>query len=231
MSQLAHYQFAEGVSTITLDDGKVNAMSIAMQEAVHAALDQAERNGGVVVLAGNNKLFSAGFDLKVFQTGGEELRKMLRGGMELSQRLIEFPTPIVAAATGHAMAMGFFLVLSCDYRVGTNTDAKFCANEVAIGLTVPYYAVELCRQALAPNSLFRAINLAETFSGQDAIAAGILDVTVAQNNVVTTALDKAKALRQLNLKAYKATKDRAKAHIYTALNRALAADVEAWHSR
>jgi enoyl-CoA hydratase len=230
MSQV-NYQFANGISTITLDDGKVNALSINMQNALHTALDKAEADGGVMVLCGNQKMFSAGFDLKVFQSGGEELQRMLIGGAELSYRLFSFPTPVVAACTGHAIAMGFFMLLSCDYRIGPNTPAKICANEVEIGLTLPYFAIEICKQKLAPTFLYRTMHLAEGFYGEAAVAAGYLDSAVAPDQVIVTAQEKAQQLSKLNLSAYKATKLRSMADNFDRMKKAMEKDRDAWQGR
>ena len=50
MNQLVSYALADGVATITMDDGKVNVMSIAMQDELNAALDRANEDGAVVVI-------------------------------------------------------------------------------------------------------------------------------------------------------------------------------------
>ena len=64
--------------------------------------------------------------------------------------MLAFPTPVLVACPGHAVAMGVFLLLSGDYRVGAGGPYKLAANEVAIGITMPLAAVEICRQRLAP---------------------------------------------------------------------------------
>ena len=51
MGKLVSYERSEGVSTITVDDGKVNAMSVAMMQEINAALDQAEEHRSVVILS------------------------------------------------------------------------------------------------------------------------------------------------------------------------------------
>ena len=70
-NQLATYSFGEGISTITLDDGKANVMSVQMLAEINAALDEAEKRGGVVILTGREKMFSGGFDLSVFKAGDQ----------------------------------------------------------------------------------------------------------------------------------------------------------------
>src|SRR5687768_9838511 len=115
------YEHDGKIATIHLDDGKVNALSPSMQAEVNGALDQAEADqAAVVILTGNEKALSAGFDLAIITTPGPEALAMLRGGFELSCRLLTFPAPVVIAASGHAIAMGFFLLLSGDYRIGVD---------------------------------------------------------------------------------------------------------------
>jgi len=108
------YEFDGAIATITLDDGKVNALGPDMQAEINAALDRAEADNAVVILTGNEKVLSAGFDLAIISQPGQAMVDMLRGGFELSMRLLSFPTPVVIAAPGHAIAMGFFLLLSGD---------------------------------------------------------------------------------------------------------------------
>ena len=89
---------------------------------------------------------------------------MLEAGFALAQRILSFPTPVVIAVPGHAIAMGVFLVLCGDYRVGADGPYRITANEVAIGLTMPRAAVEICRQRLAPAHFTRAVGLAEVYA-------------------------------------------------------------------
>src|SRR5579863_5259475 len=103
------------VATIAMDDGKVNALSPAMLAELAAAFDQAATDNAVVVLAGRDGIFSAGFDLRVLTGGGPDAVPMLQAGFRLAERMLSFPAPVVIACTGHAIAMGVFLVLSADY--------------------------------------------------------------------------------------------------------------------
>ena len=91
MGDLVKYQAEGSVATITMDDGKVNVLSPAMQADINAALDQAEADGATVILTGRPGRFSAGFDLNTLSGGGRDAVLMLRGGFELSSRLLSFP--------------------------------------------------------------------------------------------------------------------------------------------
>jgi enoyl-CoA hydratase/carnithine racemase len=191
---------------------------------LNAALDRAAADRAVAVIAGRPGVFSAGFDLATLRAGGPESLAMLRAGFELAERLLSFPMPVVIACSGHAVAMGVFLVLSGDYRVGAEGSFKITANEVAIGLTMPLAAVEICRQRLAPAHFNRAVVLAEPYSPQDALAAGFLDRIVPAAQVTEVARDAAARLAALDLAAHAATKLRARGQTLAALRAAIEAD-------
>ncbi len=157
MTGLATYSLVDGISVITMDDGKANAISLAMQEALNAALDEAERANVPVVLTGRSGILSAGFDLKTLMASGQPAINMLNGGLELAIRLLSFPTPVTIACGGHAIAMGVFLMLCGDYRIGVQGEFKYAANEVAIGMTMPFSTIEILRQRVPPAALNRSV--------------------------------------------------------------------------
>jgi enoyl-CoA hydratase len=187
------YHRDDSVAVITLDDGKVNVLSPDMQAAINSALDRAQgEDAGAVVIAGNAKVFSGGFDLKVFRSGDVQASiDMLRGGFELSHRLLSFPKPVVAACTGPAIAMGAFLACSADHRVAAPA-YNFQANEVAIGMVLPYPALEVMKLRLTPSAYQQAVGLARNFFGENALAAGWVDEIVMPEVVRERACEAAK---------------------------------------
>jgi enoyl-CoA hydratase len=218
------YALVDSVATITMDDGKVNALSLAMLGELNAALDRASADRAVVILTGREGVFSAGFDLPVLRAGGPEALDMLRAGFELSARVLSFPTPVLMACTGHAIAMGVFLVLSGDYRIGAAGPYKITANEVAIGLTMPRAAVEICRQRLTPSHFNRAVALAEVFSPDDAVTAGFLDRVAPSSELHDMARHVATELSKLDLDAHARTKLRLRAAALESIRAAIEAD-------
>jgi len=225
MDSLVSYSRDGDVAVLTLDDGKANVMSPAMLAALNAALDRAESEGAIVLLTGREGVFSGGFDLKILKRGGLPALRMLRGGFDLAARLLAFPRPVVVACTGHAVAMGVFLVLSADYRVGAAGDFRLQANEVAIGLTMPRAALAICRQRLAPAHFERATLLSEAYGPEDAVAAGFLDRVVAPAELHRVALTHAQSLATLDVVAHTRSKLRSRAHALRAIRRGTSADM------
>jgi len=224
MPSLIDYQLASSVATIAMDDGKVNVLSLPMITEINQALDRAQDDAAVVILAGRPGVFSAGFDLPVLRAGGTAATSMLRAGFDLAQRVLAYPRPVVIACTGHAIAMGAFLLLAGDYRVGTAGPYKITANEVAIGITMPRPAVELCRQRLTPAHFNRATILAERYQPDGAVEAGFLDRTCDPADFWDAIAGIAGELAKLDPHAHKETKRRARKAALTAINDAIAAE-------
>lgn len=199
-------EIRDGLAVVRMDDGKANAFSFAMLEALGAALDAAARDAKALVLLGRPGRFSGGFDLGVMNQGGEAMVRLVTAGGRLALRLYEFPLPVVVGCTGHALAMGAVVLCAADLRIGAAGDFKVGLNEVAIGLTLPVFAAELARERLAATHLARATALAEVFSPAGAVEAGFLDRTVAPADVEQAALEAAAALAALPGRAHAGTK-------------------------
>jgi len=224
MSSLVAYETDGSVATITIDDGKVNAFSIPMLQAIHRALDRAEHDEAVVVLAGRAGCFSAGFDLQVIGAGGPDLTQMLRLGATLAERLLSFPRPVVVACTGHAYPAGAFLLLAADVRIGTAGPFRIGLNEVRIGLTVPWFAIELARHRLQPDSFDRIVTAA-MYEPEQAVVAGFLDRVVDAGDLRAASVAAAAELVQLDGRAHAATKMRVRGAALAAVRAAIAAEL------
>jgi enoyl-CoA hydratase len=227
MGGLVDYRVEGSIATITMDDGKVNALSPAMLAALNEAFDRAAADQTVVVLTGRPGTFSAGFDLNVLRGGGADARDMVTAGFALAERILSFPTPVVIACTGHALAMGVFLLLSGDHRVGATGSYKIGANEVAIGMPLPSSAVAICRGRLAPAHFQRATVNAEIYPPDQAVVAGFLDEVVPAADLPATAHAVAERLAALDFKAHAETKLRTRADTLIALRQSIAADTDA----
>lgn len=224
MADFVAYTLDGLIATITMDDGKVNALSPRMLGEIDGAFERARADGAGVILAGRKGTFSAGFDLKVLRSGGVEAVDMIIGGFRLAEKILSFPMPVVIACTGHAVAMGAFLLLSGDHRIGCAGDFRIVANEVAIGLTMPHAAVEICRQRLTPAAFNRAVLLAETFTPGEAVSAGFIDEIVSIDVIDEAARNAASRFAQLNAEAHAGSKLRARAEAFEAIAAGIDAD-------
>jgi enoyl-CoA hydratase len=191
-----------------MDDGKVNAVNDAMVDELNAAFDSAA-GARAIVLAGRDGVFSGGFDLAVVGQGGPAAEALVRRGGQVLTRLYASPVPVVIACTGHAVALGAVMLMAADLRVGPDADVAIGLNEVAIGMPLPELAVALAQERLAAPLRTRAVALAEMWTPRRAVDVGFLDEVVAPENVVATAIDRAKDLgTRLQPDAYATTSHR-----------------------
>lgn len=198
----------EGVAVLHLDDGKANAISHEVIGLVHDALDRSLEEAGAVALVGRPGRFSAGFDLSVMTAGDQPMQELVLAGAELLLRLYGHPQPVVAACTGHALAGGALLLLAADSRIGAAGEHRIGLNEVAIGMALPVFAVELARDRLATTELTAATVQAKEYGPDAAVAAGYLDAVVPADEVVTAAVAEARRLGEMRRGAVAQTKKR-----------------------
>ena len=224
MTELVAYHCAEGVATLTLNNGKVNAISPALIEAFNAALDQAEADRAVVIITGQPGILSGGYDLKVMTSGPENAVALVTAGSTLSRRLLAHPYPVIVACPGHAVAKGAFLLLSGDYRIGVEGAFNIGLNEVQIGMTMHHVGIELARDRLRKSCFNRSVINGELFNPQGALEAGFFDLVVAPEALAATAQGVAQAFKKINMTAHKNTKLKARKAFLATLDQAIALD-------
>jgi len=223
MSDRVTYRLDKGVATITMDDGKVNVMSIAMLHDLDAAVDRAEKDRAIVLLrSARDGIFSAGFDLKIFAANDSQRSlEMVKAGAAFVLRLMSHPLPTIGLMEGHAFPMGTFLLLACDVRVGVQGGARMGLNEVAIGISPPGFAIELARSRLQPSWLSRTVTLGEMYQPDDALVAGFLDHVVPASEVEQTMDSIVATLRSLHAPSHASAKQRLRRATMAAMREAI----------
>jgi enoyl-CoA hydratase len=200
------YALEDGVAVLRLDDGKVNVISHRVIDLLHRFLDSAEGEARAVAIVGRPGKLSAGFDLTEMTAGIERTRALVGAGGKLLMRIFGHPQPVVVAVTGHALAAGALLALSCDTRIGGDGPAKIGLNETAIGMGLPRYATELAQARLSPAHLTRGAIQAEIYDPAGAVEAGYLDQVVPADGCEAVAIAEARRLGQFRTGAYSHTK-------------------------
>ena len=226
MSELISYHLEDGIATLTLSNGKVNAISPDVITALNAALDQAVTDRAVVIITGTPGILSGGYDLKVMTSGPKEAVALVTAGSTLARRLLAHPFPVIVACPGHAVAKGAFLLLSADYRIGVEGAFSIGLNEVQIGMTMHHAGIELARDRLRKSAFHRSVINGEMFNPQSAVDAGFLDVVVSADELQTTALAAARQLKKINMTAHKNTKLKVRKALLETLDNAIVLDQE-----
>ncbi|MFJ2428180.1 crotonase/enoyl-CoA hydratase family protein [Pseudomonas sp. NPDC087804] len=226
MSELIAYHLEDGIATLTLSNGKVNAISPDVIAAFNAALDQAVTDRAIVIITGQPGILSGGYDLKVITAGPKEAVALVTAGSTLARRLLSHPFPVIVACPGHAVAKGAFLLLSADYRIGVDGPFSIGLNEVQIGMTMHHAGIELARDRLRRSAFHRSVINGEMFDPKSAVDAGFLDKVVSAEELQGAALAAARQLKKINMLAHKNTKLKVRKALLETLDNAIVQDQE-----
>lgn len=215
------------VALLSMDDGKMNAFSFDMISSISDAMD-ASKDAGAVIITGNEKCLSAGFDLSVMGKGpSPEAGDMLRKGCELALKITDFQRPVIFAVSGHAMALGAIMLFTGDLRIGVsdNSKIKIGLNEVHIGMPLPIVGIELARWRLSPNHLSRATTLGNIYTPIEAINAGYLDEIVPGSELLDYSIESAEKYVNIKTKPFYVTKQNERRDVIKACYAGLESDV------
>jgi enoyl-CoA hydratase len=215
----------DGVAVLRFDDGKANVLSYAAVDSFSAALDRARAEAGAVCVVGREGRLCAGFDLSVMTAGPDAARDLVAKGGEMLMRLYQHPQPVVVAVTGHALAAGALLVLSCDVRIGADVPAKIGLNETSIGMPLPLFALALAEDRLDRRALVRATLCAEVYDPHGAVDVGYIDRVVPAAEVAAEATAEARRLAAYSREAYALTKESLRAATLRRVREGGAADL------
>ncbi|MGD9366537.1 MAG: enoyl-CoA hydratase/isomerase family protein [Desulfobacteraceae bacterium] len=182
---------------VRLDNGVTNAIGPAMLEDLFEALDGIKEGYRGLVLAGGAKFFSMGFDLP-------RLLPLDRAGMSsffyrfntVVLKLYTLPIPTICAASGHVIAGGTILALTCDYRYAVAEEKKIGLNEIKLGLPVPYLADLMLRQIVGDRAATPLLYDGVFIATGQAHGIGLIDETFPADMLESQALAKAAELAQ-----------------------------------
>jgi hypothetical protein len=136
---------------------KKNALTLAMYDAMAAAVEESETNGAIrcLLIAGGPGSFCAGNDIGDFMKSANEGGALSPSTLRFLYSLVRCEKPLVAAVIGVAVGVGTTMLLHCDYVVAA-ADARFSTPFVALGLTPEAASSLIARPGVKPVSATRA---------------------------------------------------------------------------
>jgi enoyl-CoA hydratase/carnithine racemase len=163
--------------------------------ATNALLDQVEDADGAraLVTAATGKFFSNGLDLEWLMANGDQAVDYVRSVHGLFARVLSLPIITVAALQGHTFAAGAMLSLAHDFRVMRADRGFWCLPEVDIQIPFTPGMSALIQARLPQPAMHEAMTTGRRYGGSDALAAGIVDRAVGEDEVRPTALEIAAA--------------------------------------
>jgi enoyl-CoA hydratase/carnithine racemase len=199
----------DGVATVTLSRGKVNALNEAVVAQLGSCFRDLEADAGVraVILTGAGKFFSFGFDIPEFLSYAKsDFERYLRSFTEVCTYLFTFPKPIVAAVNGHAIAGGCMLATACDYRIMVTGKARMALNEITFGASVFPGSVAVLRCCVGHRNAERILLSGAMYSAEEAWQLGLVDQCCSADGLADAALSAAREFAQKDSRAFRSLK-------------------------
>jgi len=183
--------FQDHIAVLRISSGPINPIGSQLVDDLSQALAQIRGSARAIALCGGEKFFSAGFDLpELLGFDRPAMADFLERFNNLCLALFCVPIPTVCALSGHAVAGGNILALTCDYRYASSENKKIGLNEVKLGVPVPYLADLMLRHTIGDRYATQMIFSGEFMSFADAKIIGLIDVIGAPDEVEDFALER-----------------------------------------
>ena len=201
MSQVVDVSRDGDVVVITLNRPEaLNALNRETTHAAKSAIDVAARDGevGSIILAGAGRAFCTGADLKDvtarFNAGDTDLGNDLRANYApLIRSIRACPKPVIAAINGTAAGAGLSLALACDLRFAA-AGVQMIVVFVRVGLVPDAGSLFFLTRMLGLSKAMELALTGEPISGEEAHRLGLVAGVVPAEQLMVTAMERAKRL-------------------------------------
>ena len=202
----------EGVGYITFNNPeKHNAVSIEMWDALEKILDEfrSSKDIRVIVLNGaGSKSFVSGADISKFdkeRSSKEAVLSYNKRTQKVYELLETFPKPTIAMIDGYCIGGGLNLAVCCDIRI-CSEKSKFAMPAAKLSLGYPFSSIKRLFDVMGPGMAKHFMFTAEKISASEALACGLVQKLVSEENIETYVRDYALTISHnapLTIKAMK----------------------------
>ena len=234
---LTNVTVRDGVTTLTLSRGKVNALNEEMVDHLLETFRQlgAEKQTRAVVVTGQGSFFSFGLDVpELYNYSPQDFTRFLTKFTALYLALFEFPKPLIAAINGHAVAGGFMLAIPCDYRIMAAGKAKISLNEITFGSSLFAGSLEILKCVTGHRKAEIFALGGKMYSAEEAHSLGLIDEVSEEEAVLPRAIEKGAEMAARDAVAYAEIKKLLRGPVVERINHTEAASirrfVEIWYS-
>jgi enoyl-CoA hydratase len=177
----------DGVAVVTLNNGKVNALSSGVVRRLHEiAISLGADPPGAVVVTGGDKIFAAGADISEF--GGAEqagpITAAIHGALDA---MAAIPRMVIAAVSGYALGGGCELALACDYRIAGER-AVFGQPEILLGVIPGGGGTQRLARLVGPSRAKELCITGRQVKADEALRIGLADEVVPNDELHARAM-------------------------------------------
>ena len=197
----------ETVVTVILTSGNGNTISLDLLEELVLFLEKVAGDPSIkaIILTGSGKFFSAGFDLvELCNYSRSQFEIFFRKFLSVCENLFCIGKPTVASINGHAIAGGYILASTCDFRIMGEGNFKAGVNEIKVG--VPFPLLPILSRFLAGRHLREILLQGRLYSPEEALELGLVDRIAPVNKLKEETFSLIHELCSVSLKSYECNK-------------------------
>ena len=185
-----HKSIDDGIATLTLSREKVNALNKPVVEHLNGRLADLQNDGSVkaIILTGQGKFFSFGFDIPEFLSYSKKsFTEYLTKFTGLYTYMFLFPKPLVAALNGHSVAGGCMLATACDHRIMVSGKARISLNEIGFGSSLFAGNIEMLKFHVGEKNAETIVYSGAMYSAEEALQLGLIDQISSEGDLMDQA--------------------------------------------
>lgn len=196
------------IAILRLKNGVTNAISPQLVDDLSAAVNECRNLCKGLILTGGSKFFSIGFDLPtLLPLNRNEIAEFYNRFNQAALDLFTLSVPTACAISGHAIAGGTILALTCDYRFAALEKNLLGLNEIKLGVPVPHLADLMLRHIVAERAATEIVYRGEFITAADSRQIGLVDDICSPDTLEARALEKILELAALPAPAFSQIKD------------------------
>lgn len=218
----AQVTYKTDYAIVHMNRGKVNAINFDMVQDLRNVFHQLAENDAIkgVILTGKPHYFSAGLDLiELYGYDKAQIQDFFDSFGALYLELVQFRKPFISAITGHAPAGGCVLAVTSDNRYMAEGEAYVIGlNEVAVNIQISQNLTEIYAFWMGEGLANRYILSGKLLSGEEALAAGLVDELLPLENVLDRAERQLQHYLQADQHIWCNTKAKLRKHLWDQLD-------------
>lgn len=168
---------SDGVAVVTLNNPKVNALSLAVLARLEAVAAELTLDPpGAVVVTGGERIFAAGANIAEFG-GPDEAATIGPAFHRALDAIAAIPCFVIAAVSGYALGGGCELAISCDYRIASEK-AVFGQPEILLGIIPGGGGTQRLPRLVGPSRAKEMMITGRQVKADEALRIGLADEVV-----------------------------------------------------
>ncbi len=201
-----------GIGRLTLNQpDKLNPLGTnTLQDIIDATTWFNKENISVVIVSGNGRAFTAGFDLREFTNTDSTGKDGAVLGREMAEAVDRMKPITIASLHGYCIGGGVVLASACDLRIASE-NTTFSIPEVDLGIPLAWGGIPRLVREIGPAMTKELVMTCRPFDAEEAKSLGFINRVVKDADLESQTMNMAEAIRKRPQLVIETTKNQVRA--------------------